>query len=297
MSTRGRPPGSAPRPTTPPDPTLTTRPVPRYRNFRPICFGQGTASDLPLRSVVELDGLLEAGPAPALSREKFSYRPIDRVRELLELVCDQELTTNPDEVPCGISTWGFWVFVTEYSSSVLEKVPEAMENLVKVTERNLLDSLPAYGGEVARRFKLNVVQDKEVLEGASDDRIREEFKSLLRGLNFMNEEDCPTPMLGWTMVCFVLDEMAITMLANLEFGEEDTMRDYKAFKGKNVKVVDLFWVRQPTEWPDSVVPNARPYRGADECPIVFLRYLYRRLTKETWGGTLEDLFPLQNTFY
>jgi hypothetical protein len=115
MSTRGRPHGSAPRPTTPPDPTLTTRPVPRHRNFRPICFGQGTASDLPLRSVVELDGLPEADPA--LSRG--NYRLFDRVRELLDLVCDQELTTNPDEVPCGISTWGLWAFVTEYSSSVL----------------------------------------------------------------------------------------------------------------------------------------------------------------------------------
>lgn len=171
-----------------------------------------------------------------------------------------------------------------------------MENLVKVTERSLGDSLLAYTSEAARRFELKVVQDQNALDGASDDRVREEFKSLLRGLNFMNEDDHPVPMLGWTMACLVLDEMAIYMLANLEFGEEGTRRDYKDFQGKSIKIVDVLWVRQPTEWPDSV-PNARPYRGVDECPIVFLGNLYLDLTKSTWSGALRELFPLQKYCY
>jgi hypothetical protein len=135
---------------------------------------------------------------------------------------------------------------------------------VKVTERNLGLGLPAYASEAARRFKLDVVQDKEALEGASDDRVRAEFKSILRELNFMNEED--------------------------------TVEDYSAFKGKNLIVDVFFGVREPTEWSDSD-PNARPYRGADEYPSVFLRSLYLNLTSSTWGGALEELFPLQNRCY
>lgn len=289
MSTRGRPPGSAPRPTTPPDPSLATRPVPSHREFRPLSFGQG-ASNILFRPVLELDDLPEADPA--LSRRLAYQRSLDEVRKLLAVVCDQELDTNPDDVSCHIPTWGYWVFITEYSPLALEKIPQAMENLVKVTERNLGLSLPAYISEAAHRFKLNVIQDKEALEGASDDRIREEFKSLLRGLNLMDEKDCPRPMIGSTMACLVLDEKAITMLAGLQFGEEDTMKDYRAFKGKSIKIIDVCWVREPTEWPDD--PNARPYRGVDECPIVYLRSLYFRLNN---GSFLDELFPLQNVCY
>jgi hypothetical protein len=127
---------------------------------------------------------------------------------------------------------GFWVFITEYSPLALEKILQAIENLVKVIERNLGLSLPAYTSEAAHRFKFDVVQDKEALEGASDDLIRGEFKSLLRGLNLMDEEDCPTPMLGSTIACLVLDKKAITILAALQFDEEDTLKDYCTFKRK-----------------------------------------------------------------
>lgn len=116
MSTRGRPPGSAPRPTTRPDPSLTTRPVPSHRNFRPLCFGQGTASDPPFRTLVELDNHPDADPA--LSRELAYQRSLDEVRKLLDVICDQEVAANPDDVSCHIPTWGFRVFNTEYSPFV-----------------------------------------------------------------------------------------------------------------------------------------------------------------------------------
>lgn len=45
MTTRGRPPGSL-RPTTPPDPTLTTRPVPRTRTYTPQSYGPGAAPNI-----------------------------------------------------------------------------------------------------------------------------------------------------------------------------------------------------------------------------------------------------------
>lgn len=50
MSTRERPLGP------------TRQPVPSHRDFGPICFRQGTASDLPFQPVVELNSLPEADP-------------------------------------------------------------------------------------------------------------------------------------------------------------------------------------------------------------------------------------------
>lgn len=245
----------------------------------------------------ELDNLPEADPA--LSNQLVYRRSFDSVLGLIELTCDQEFYLNSHGIPGPTHTWGFWVFVTEYSPLALEKIPLAMGNLVKVTERHMDNSVPAYSNEAARRFKLDVIQDKEALEGASDDRIREEFKSFLRQLNLMNEEneedrDRPDPMLGSTMACLVLDKNTIDMLADLEFGEKDTMKDYDVFKGKNIKVIDIFWVRESTEWPDSDGP---PYRGVDECPIVFLRSLYYKLTHGADGGVMEEIFPMQTTCY
>lgn len=298
MSTRGRPPDSAPRPITPPDPSLVTRPVPSHRAFRPtFSFGQGTRSDLPFKSVAELDNLPEADPAS--SNQLVYHRSLDSVLDLIELTCDQEFYINSHGIPGPTHTWGFWVFVTEYSPFTLEKIPRAMENLVKVTESYMDDSVPAYSNEAARRFKLDVIINKEALESASDDRVREEFKSFLRQLRLMNkdreeDQDRPDPMLGSTMVCLVLDKNAIDMLTDLEFGKKDTMKDYDAFKGKNIKVIAILWVRGSTEWPDSDGP---PYRGVDACPIVFLRYLYYKLSHGAEGGVMEDIFPMQTTCY
>lgn len=115
--------------------------------------------------------------------------------------------------------------------------------------RNQDYSLPAYASEAARRFKLNAVQHKKALAGASDDGVWEKFKSLLRTLHLMNADGCHCPMLGRNMACLVLDENAIAMLANLDFSEEDVMADYRAFRGKNYQSLGYCWVRQPTEWP------------------------------------------------
>ena len=291
MSTRGKPPGSAPRPVTPPDPSLITHPVPSHRHHKPISFGKGARLDLPYRSVEELDELPEADAA--LSNDSYYRKSHDDVRRLLEVICDLKDFLKSDNTPVDIATWGFMIFVTEYSSLALEKLCLAMENLVKVTERSMSSTPPAYKNEAIRRLKFDLIQDKENLDGASDDRIREEFKSLLRGQSLMNEEDSPEIFIGSTVGCLVFDEKTITMLADLEF--DDSVRDYSSFKGNNIKITDLFWVRGETEWPD--LPNARPYRGVDECPIVCLQSLNSEFSTSGFGGELEDRFPLQSKYY
>lgn len=111
-----------------------------------------------------------------------------------------------------------------------------------------------------------------------------------------NDDDDPWPYLGQNLACLVLDEDTISMLASLEFGEGGHLEDYSTFKGKNIKVVDSSWTRQPTEWPGQD-PNARPYRGVDQCPIVSLDSLYFELTLSSWGGQMRENFPYYKRCY
>jgi hypothetical protein len=77
-------------------------------------------------------------------------------------------------------TWGFYIFVTDYSAKVSENIPQAMETLMGVVQRGLRYwTCPPYAEEAFRRFKLDLVEDQAALEGASYDRIREEFRALV----------------------------------------------------------------------------------------------------------------------
>lgn len=80
------------------------------------------------------------------------------------------------------------MFVTDYSPANIESIPRAIENLVKSIERTMRRSLPAYIGEASRRFKLDVVEDEEALLGASDDRVREEFRAHLRTTRLLDSK-------------------------------------------------------------------------------------------------------------
>ncbi|KAJ6186225.1 hypothetical protein N7519_007526 [Penicillium mononematosum] len=126
MTTRGQPPGLV-RSTTPPDPTLNVRPVPSYRNFAFRSFGQGAAvSDLTtVRSLQELDTLPEADPET--SDLRFYSKRSDTVRNLLQQVEEHEQLYSGDEVLRRDPTWGFFVFVTDYSPTNIENIPRAME--------------------------------------------------------------------------------------------------------------------------------------------------------------------------
>lgn len=64
-----------------------------------------------------------------------------------------------------------------------------MENLVKAVQRGLrLYTLSAYADKAFHHFKLDVIEDRDILAGASDGRTREEFRALILGFNLCDEE-------------------------------------------------------------------------------------------------------------
>lgn len=79
-----------------------------------------------------------------------------------------------------------------------------MANLVKTAERYLQSNKKVYMDEFAHPFKLYVVQDQKVLSGASDYRVREEFRSQLRTLHSFPEDGVPWAWASKNIVCLVL---------------------------------------------------------------------------------------------
>lgn len=155
---------------------------------------------------------------------------------------------------------------------------------MKVVQRGLrLYALSAYADEAFHRFKLDVIEDQDALDGASDDRIREEFRALIRGFNLCDDEERFVPP-ARNVACLVLDEATISMLANLSF-PEDPMNDCKAFNKMTIKVVDIWWQHS------SAHPGSS-YRGVGDCPIVSLDRLYLMLMSGGNSGAMEDLHPL-----
>ncbi|OJJ85527.1 uncharacterized protein ASPGLDRAFT_24548 [Aspergillus glaucus CBS 516.65] len=144
-------------------------------------------------------------------------------------------------------------------------------------------TLSAYGDEAFHRFKLDVIEDQDALNGASDDRIREEFRALIRSFNLCDDEERFVPP-ARNVACLVLDEATISMLVNLSF-PEDPMDDHKAFSEVTIKVVDIWWQRSSAH-PES------SYRGVGDCPIVSLDRLYLMLMSGVNSGAMEDLHPM-----
>jgi hypothetical protein len=65
--------------------------------------------------------------------------------------------------------------LTDYDQVTKDNLPRAMENWVEVTRRSQgadADPPNLYANEVFRRFKLDLVEDRDALESASIDRVR-----------------------------------------------------------------------------------------------------------------------------
>ncbi|KAH6884286.1 hypothetical protein B0T10DRAFT_518379 [Thelonectria olida] len=277
---RGKDP-RGPRPVTPPDPTLTSRPVPRTRVFPLETYGAGASPDI-LTSVKPLE-VLQAEPESAESRNPF----MDSIFHLLKEVTHWETVSQRED---GYSvrdvTWGFYVSVTSYSDTALEKLPQALHNWVKVTERGCIrGTARPYREEAIKRFKLDVIKDEEALQGASDDRVREEFRAQIRGLQLTDDDYPRLPPPARNTHCFVLDEASIAMLADLEF-PEDPEDDYGAFGGKNIKFIDGNWERPKESHSFST------YRGVGYVAITGLAWVYTLLSS---GDFMEDWHPLNGT--
>ncbi|KAG9759587.1 hypothetical protein KCU73_g3314, partial [Aureobasidium melanogenum] len=180
MTGRGRAAAPPARPVTPVDQTLISRPVPRRRNFVPRSFGPGAAGDIHSRVNPIHDLLASADeatyvPTRAHSTTVMSYSPSgDDVRHLLKDCADWESVSfrSDERMPPPDPTWGFTVFVTAYDDRSRAQLSQAMQNWIRVQERKLENgyTLPAFAAEAWKRFKLDVIEEQEALDGASDDR-------------------------------------------------------------------------------------------------------------------------------
>lgn len=300
MSGRGRGLPLINRPISPLDQTLTTRPVPRERIFtgRSFRLGAATESENATRPLKEID-------QEALHSFTGDLKSDNAARDLLKEIerwgdvrsTDGELIFERDP------TWGFYVFLTDYSAEVSKNIPQAMRTLMGVVQRELHSSTyPPYAEEASRRFRLDLIEDQAALEGATYDRIRAEFeahiqpklrdlKSSAKGL--LDEDFDLWPRARY-MACLVLDERAVSMLVNVPRFEdlEDRYRaeEQERFLATRVvlKVIDRFWERPPLA---TLVHE--DYRGVVDCPIGRLALLYRELTANSGTGAVEEFYEHQ----
>ncbi|KAI7537666.1 hypothetical protein KC331_g10804, partial [Hortaea werneckii] len=218
------------RPVTPPAPdSLSVPPQNIFTDLRSI--GRGAAADTKsrIRTVAEL----QRSPGSTKGMGGAWYEIL-----LQEIEDSAKTCFHDDEHPSDDPTWGFSVFLTSYTSAVQEKLPQALQNWIRAQELWLEHHVfhSAFREEAIERFKLDIVSD-DSLEGASDDRIRAEFRAWMAGLGLTAKGDQSPPLLGLSMspnpkenICLVLDEASIAMLAELTFSS-DAQSDATRFEG------------------------------------------------------------------
>ncbi|KAF4437031.1 hypothetical protein FACUT_5937 [Fusarium acutatum] len=295
----------------PRDPSLEICPVPHKRSFNIRSFGPGAdpAIQKTARYLSDID--LDIRPSdysdePEFDSQMFEReRPFNRwvrddedwfrykkrsddVRKLLSAVeAHQNKTRGPLGQAATDPTWGYFVFITSYSSLVYQKLNQALENLVQAIIRSLrLMSPSLYSEEATKRFKLEVIEDKEALENASEDRVREEFRAHLRSLGVL-EDDLMFRGIGTSRfsACILLGEQTISRLANCSFSL-DIEWDEPRLANVLVRMIDPKWDYPAEPYPGEVDDDDRPYRGGDDYPVTALAELYRIM-----DGNLMEEYP------
>lgn len=188
-------------------------------------------------------------------------------------------------------TWGFYVFVTDYSPTAQAALPEILNKLVQCANLELDWHLkqtftsPVVAGEARRRFKLDVVSDETTLANASTDRVREEFIALIKGKrrDFLDEHVLPPPP-NRNVACMMLDSDAVEDLRRLEVPdscEQMSTQDFgRLRRSARVKFVDACW--QYSERPYSA------YRGWIRYSLLNVSILYQEIGGR--GNAMEGLF-------
>jgi hypothetical protein len=281
------------RPVTPPAPDSLS--VPEKKLFTAVrSVGSGAAADI--KSQVRAVKDIEQSSSDDLRAcgNDWYQDLLDEIETFAERVHHDE-----DLEPTNDPTWGFRVFVTSsYSPEARERLPRALANWMRAQEWALQQTIGQrdYQQEIIRRFKLDVVED-ESLENASDDRVREEFRAWMKGLDFTprgEEEEHATGLLSTVYnpsenICLVLDEARIAMLADLTFDE--LKDDLKRFESMTVRAIDGTW-RRPAE-----VRTNETYRGVGDISIIGLAELFTVMASPEGGGhsflgIMHDLHPL-----
>ncbi|KAI6887344.1 hypothetical protein KC360_g1449 [Hortaea werneckii] len=258
-----------PRVTTPTDPTLESRAPPTKRRVPVRSYGPGTAPDIKqkIRSRDALESLARSSSASQDGFAKDNSDLLDTVEkwENCDLWNDgREFEPDP--------TWGFYIVVTNYSQEARGKLDSAMERLLHVLHQVLgagADPPDVYADELYRRLKFDVIEDRETLENASNDRVRECFRAHIRGLELWGEEeegaenDWPPPSRNY--VCLVLDGSKMNMLLNMP-DHIDRVDDGHMLDDCRLKAIDIFWQR-----PEETVST---YRGARDIALLMLPCTY-----------------------
>jgi hypothetical protein len=231
---------------------------------------------------------------PAGRNGFIGYPDVDDVRKLLVEIekwatCDHP-NDGGDPRPLD-RTWGYFVFCTDYDAATRGRLPQAMANWVRIVERHLETARgpDEWKEELRTRFKLELVEDEDELAGASDDRIRENFRAMMRDMDLLPEEDSWVPLARY-FVCLVLDANAVEMLAGIQFPDKDphwvnvgSVWEFDTFSKMTVKAIDANWDREDER--DS-------YRGVGQVSINGLQELYLRITRDACNKAMEDLHPL-----
>ena len=295
----------------PRDPSLQVRAVPHKRFFDICSFGPGAdpAIQRTARPVGEVD--LNVRPSDYSSDHEFDSQVFERERhqnmwiregedwldykkrtdDVRKLLSALEDYRNKTRGPLGSTitdpTWGFYIFVTSYTDEASQKLEDAVEVLVQLVLRSLRRMSPSlYSEEATKRFKFDVIRNKEALESASEDRVREEFRAQLRGTGML-EDDLMFRGIGSSRfsACILFDQKIIEDLSNTSFGL-DIDEDELCLEDICVRMIDPKWDYPAQPYPNTIEDDV-PYRGADNCPITGIAELYRRME-----GDLMKEYPI-----
>lgn len=255
----------------PVDATLQTRALPRKHRFPLRSFGPGEASNMQ-QTVTSLWKLEDAAADDPASQTMFA----DGARGLLASVFRWEQTNHwRDGRPVELDpTWGYYLFLTDYDRVTEDNVKRAVKNLLEVQRRQLLgasgERANLFSKEAYHRLKLIVVEDQEALQDASVDRVRENFRALVRCLELQDDDSdgfpSPPPRNG---VCLVLDAGKVEMMASLTFTDSDPKGNMRALEQCKLLAVDIHWKRPAM--------TRNEYRGCRELEIGMLDSVYSDL--------------------
>lgn len=177
-------------------------------------------------------------------------------------------------------TWGFFVFVTDYTDAT--RTAQALENLALATKRHFDQNNQTYdlfAEEAFARFHLEVIEDETSLKNASPDRLRRELVALIhaRRPDWPQEKwsSPPPPARNW--VCIALDTHTIEKLSALDLHKASVAE----LKGRTLRVIDASYTHPVFRNPET------DYRGSIYVGVQDLEYLYYQLM--SWGNVQDAL--------
>ncbi|KAB2099327.1 hypothetical protein AG0111_0g12572 [Alternaria gaisen] len=294
MTARGR--GGRTTPDIPGDHSLSSRPVPLRRAFAIQAFGSGSAADLQTERYTSDKAAAERKASIAIGHDPSSAMYTAGDEDMINLLAeiDKWSTTEWDEdirAPRPYDgTWGYYVFLTSYDDATLEKLEQAMGNWVRVVERHLEASEGSEDRkeELRKRFKLELIRDEEELAGASDHRVRENFRALMGGLDLLLPGRSSRPQCRYS-VCLGIDAAVVDMLAGLQF-QPDPRKEDRTLEKLTVKAIDANWTSE--DGRSSYWEGGDMYLGVGQLSINCLQEMYLVITRDACSGAMYDLHPL-----